>query len=366
MKRNHFSHLHTITIALVLAVLCSSRFGKIFTAQGAMPPMPDFNEMFKNFDFEQFASELDEQLKAIEAEEAGAKEAKPVGPQRPTDKTPAKKPPVNQDASEGDTSEATSSDDEVSTDPAQLITKPPIVNVQRDGKTIALPHKKAIEALEAYLHDITTNLQKIDQAALSGHGEEFHEYYLATCGETVTELLVSLAMLSSKKAYRVAVLAPPQELAQQLREYRKNLITVRTNLMKVADSLTVSEKEELTEEELTRKRLEELSRVSLQMTTQEPIKKPTTEPKIDTSTDDTTDSPAAKKMLPAATIDDDLDDLDDDDDEPADAGPTMGAPAKAPYDPSFDFDQLMNGGGNPQDHFMPTETAPIFNPEELA
>ncbi len=355
MKRNHFSRLHTIIIALVLAVLCSSRFGKIFTAQGEMPPMPDFNEMFKNFDFEQFASELDEQLKAIEAEEIAAKDAKPVGPQRPVDTPIAKKPYAPyEEAGEGDTTEPTPSEpSQISTDPVQLITKPPIVNVERDGKTIALPHKKAIEALEAYLHDITTSLQKIDQAALSGHGEEFHEYYLATCGDMVTELLVSLAMLSSKKAYRVAVLAPPKELEQQLLTYRKNLITVRTKLMKLADSLTVSEQEEVTEEELTRKRLEELSRVSLQATPQEPIKKPALEPAIDNSAD----SQAAKEPLPAASIDDDLVE------KQAAKGPDKD---EAPYDPSFDFDQLMNGGSNPQDKFMPKETFGIINPEELA
>ena len=70
MKRKVIFHFHTIVIALVLAVLCSSRFGKIFT--GVVAPgagIPDFNEMFKNFDFEKFVAELDEQLAGIEEEE---------------------------------------------------------------------------------------------------------------------------------------------------------------------------------------------------------------------------------------------------------------------------------------------------------
>jgi hypothetical protein len=118
-------------------------------------------------------------------------------------------------------------------------------------------------------------LQKIDAFALGSNSEEFKEYYLATSQDTFVDLVVALSLIISKRAYRVAILAPPAELEQRLRTYRTNIIKVRTELMKVAKSLTISEQKEISSEELMRKKLEELARIPLVMTAKIPLNKAT-------------------------------------------------------------------------------------------
>lgn len=281
MKRGIIFHFHTIVIALVLAVLCSSRFGKVFTAAGAPGAgMPDFNEMFKNFDFEKFVAELDDQLAGIEEEEALAGTKKPVAPVGSYGPAPTKQA---SNAKPADAALDSKQEDvgDVPDDPEELIIKPPMVKLAKgSGESTRsrvvdqLPHKDAEKALTSYVQDIIHSLHKIDQAAISSHGEEFHEQYLNACGDDVTDLEVSLSMLVSKRAYRVGVLAPPKELEEKLRTYRKNIITVRNKLMQLAKELAVTEKQELSEEERMRKKLEELVQVGdLQTTPREPLVK---------------------------------------------------------------------------------------------
>ncbi len=273
MKRGFVFHLHTITIALVLAVLCSSRFGKIFTAQGPAGAMPDFNEMFKNFDFDKFVQELDEQLAHIEAEEAATGIKNPTGLPKPTSVTPYGQPTNTTTSPVTGMTTIDNPAEKISDDPVKLITEPPMITKTSNNKSMLIPHKDAETALINYVQDIINSLQKIDHSALSSHGEEFHEHYLAACGDSVTDLVVSLTMIISKRAYRVAVLAPPKELDEKLRTYRKHIITVRAKLMTLVKELSVSEADEISEEDRMRKKLEALAQVSqLQATIPEPVR----------------------------------------------------------------------------------------------
>ncbi|MBM3893855.1 hypothetical protein FJ365_05680 [Candidatus Dependentiae bacterium] len=340
MKRKVIFHFHTIVIALVLAVLCSSRFGKIFTS--AIAPghgMPDFNEMFKNFDFEKFVAELDEQLAGIEEEEKLAAIQKPATPANSYAPVPVKNPAIAQPANYSSADSKRDALADISEDPEELILNPPIVKIAKTGIESSksnvvnqLPHKESEKALSHYVQDIIDCLQKVDQASLSSHGEEFHEQYLNACSDKTIELVVSLRMLLSKRAYRVAVLAPPKELEATLRSYRKNILSVRHKLMKLVKELAVTEKQELSEEERMRKKLEALAQVStLQTTAHEPIKKPT----------------------PKAHNDDDKDNITGDDDEEDAKTAALTKRAKTePVEFSDDEEELYNDDDF-QNHYIP-------------
>jgi len=262
MKRGFTFHTHTVVFALVLAVLCLMRFGNVFTTQNTMPDMGDMDALFKDFDFNKFVAELEKELAVIEKEEAAKKEAgtAPLSPDE-TGASPLLPPagkPIKPTANPTP-EELEAMPLEISDDPAQLIKNPPIQSIKQGTKTMRLPHKKAERALQSYVADIITALEWIDQVAMSINNEEFHEYYKANVIDSVIETIVTLSVLVSKRAYRVAVLAPPPELEKTFEPYRKRLIEARSKLMRLADEIDITEEQINKEEADARMQLEKLA-----------------------------------------------------------------------------------------------------------
>lgn len=245
IKQMFVFHLRTFVVALVVAVLLSTRFGNVFTF--APGQEPDFEAMFKDFDFNSFVQDLEKELAAIEEKSPGALDKSfDAIAQKPSESF-AKQ--ATKSSATG-TAEIVSNpnDEDISDDPEELITNPPIITVKRNNKDTKIPHKKADAAFCSYVEDIMHALDDIDRIATGINNEEFREYYLAGMGNALVETEVAMAEMLDKKAYRVAVLAPPKEVAKIFDDYRKNIIKTRAQLMKLAKDLQISEKEELNDE----------------------------------------------------------------------------------------------------------------------
>jgi hypothetical protein len=255
MKPLFVFHLRTFAVALVVAVLFSCRFSNVLTNIPSDADVAALEAMLPpDFDFNSFMAELEKELAAIEAGESGGlggtgpasgKKPAPYGADafdlKPTSSSSTKNSPASTDAT-------TPTDDAISTDPETLITTPPMVTVRSNGKEMTLPHKKADEALCSYVNDILQALASIDRSAMGISNEEFIEYYLNEISPAVISARVAMEAMLDKKAYRVAVLNPPKEVAKTLDEYRKQIISARRQWMKLANELAISEQDEIRDE----------------------------------------------------------------------------------------------------------------------
>jgi hypothetical protein len=251
MKNLSAIHLRTFVIALVVGVLLSTRFGNVLTSvpAPAMPAgMPDLSTLFPpDFDFNSFMAELEKELEGMDEEDFAA-EGLPYKPaSQASTKHPASRPAPTKQA-ETATAKTDVTDEQISNDPEALILKPPLITVRNNGKDMKLPHKKADAALCRYVEETLTALQTIDRIALGINNEEFIEYYLTMLSPQVIKARVTLEAMIDKKAYRVAVLNPPKEVAQKLDGLRKEIIQARRDWMKLAKELEISEQEELADE----------------------------------------------------------------------------------------------------------------------
>ena len=266
-RKKIMRHLQAVAVAMVLTIVFCFVQRNQPLISGALPPggagMPSFEDMFKGVDWNEFSKALEEEIKAIEAEEASGKSNSASSFASPSSGTSSKTSETTMSGKLGILPGSSMKKEEptnISDNPEELLLKPPVVTVTRNGKKTQLPHEKAVKVLSDYCTDIRNALDSISKKALTTTSEAFREYYRSTHATNVIELNVALAIILDQRAYRVIVMVPPKDIEKIMSDFRKALIQTRKDLMKLDAELIVNEATELATERDAMTKLTDLAR----------------------------------------------------------------------------------------------------------